>query len=153
MSSGSKYTWQEIAVSPDNVSEILDQMEFLEKILDCDPYGAVIDLEEQQAIHKELSRLCSLIPEAFDTEMRQQLEAAAKRSSQHAGSPQMTFRQTSYEFRGSIWLTVFGLLFALMISFMMPFTDRDLPWMFPLLFTMLFLDLAWAIWACTPKKG
>lgn len=147
-----KYTWQEIVVSPNNVSEILDQMEFLEKMLDCDPHGLVIDFEEQQAIHKELSRLSSLIPAAFDAETSRRLEAAARLSHQHTDRSHMSFRETSYEFRGLIWLTAFGLLFALVTSFSMPFTTRDTPWMIPSLFLMLLLNIAWAVWAGRPRK-
>lgn len=151
-SESKKYIWQEIVVSPDNVFEILDQMEFLEKILDCDPHGLVIDFEEQQAIHEELSRLSSLIPVALDTEMSQRLEAAAKLSRQYTGGSEMSFREASYEFRRVIWLMVFGLLLMLMTAFVMPLTNRDLPWMIPLLLIMLLLYIAWAVWASRLQK-
>lgn len=69
-----------------------------------------------------------------------------------AGSSLRSFRQASYELRGLIWLTAFGLLFALVTSFAMPFTTRDTPWMIPSLFLMLLLNIAWAVWAGRPRK-
>lgn len=136
-----KYHWQ-IEVSPHNSTEILDQMEFLEKLLENDPKCLVIPLDEQSAIHEELSRLAKMWTAAITGELDKRLEAA--KQAERQADPWYQFRQLCYEWRYIIWLLLPGFLLTLL---MMPPLDRDLPWMFPSWCVMFALYLAWAIWA------
>lgn len=144
MSEGNKkYGWQKIEISPHNSTEILDQMEFLHKLLD------IVPLEEQLAIHEELSRLSKMHSAAFAGEMDKRIEAARQLEQQAAqraarqADPWFQLRRTCYELRFIIWLLLPGFLIMLL---MLPSSNRDLPWMFPTWCVMFTLYLVWAIW-------
>lgn len=157
MSEGNKrYDWQKIKISPHNASEILDQMEFLQKTLDIDSSGLVIPPEERQAMYEELSRLSKMYSAAFTEEMDKRIEAARQGERQ---ADQRTARQANPWFQ--LWqfshmnCVLLWLLFILSLLSLPMVGDlsKDLPSTFPVWCIMTAGSLAWAVWASSPQKG
>lgn len=151
MSEGSKkYDWQKIEISPHNSTEILDQMEFLHKLLDIDSSGLVIPLEERLAIHEELSRLSEMHSAAFAEEMDKRIEAARQVEQQAAqravrqADPWFQFRRACYDFRFCIWIGFVTVLISLPMA---SFVEEDLPGTVLISSILLLLTFVWAIWA------
>lgn len=154
MSEGNrKYGWQ-IEVSPHNSTEILDQMEFLQKVLDIDSSGLVIPPEERQAIHEELIRLSELCTAAITEDINKRVEAeqqAAQRAARQA-DPWFQLWQFSHMNCALLWLMFLMVLFSLpMFASMSGGISSDSE--FPVWCIMTVGSLAWAIWASSPQKG
>lgn len=135
--------------------QIYQDIQSVEAELDGCPRGSSRWFELHDRLHVLLQAYVAVPqdpPAVFDGEMRQPLEVAVKISCTHTDSSQLSFREACYAFRWFIWLTVLGLLFGLMMSFMSPFSDRATPWMVPTSVIMLLLDIAWAIWSSRPLE-
>lgn len=157
MSEGNKrYDWQKIEISPHNASEILDQMEFLQKTLDIDSSGLVIPPEERQAMYEELGRLSEMHSAAFAEEMDKRIKAARQGEQQAAqramrqADPWFQIRQFSHMNCVLLWLLFILSLFSLP---MVGDLSKDLPSAFPMWCIMTVGSLAWAVWASSPQKG